>query len=185
VGKKLVTIATFDQAAQARLAKNALDEAGVQATVTDESLVAMDWLLSNAIGGIKVQVWDEDAERAVAVLNETLGDPASGSDVSPEELAAQPDDAEGPPEPEPAAAPEDRYPPVSERDEYARRLVFTSWLGLMFPPFAFYAFYLFLNAAFGEGVLSPRGRYNLLVGGLIVIPTFALGLILLKLFFTA
>ncbi|VTU01766.1 Phosphoenolpyruvate synthase OS=Vibrio sp. B183 GN=IX95_08425 PE=4 SV=1: DUF2007 [Gemmataceae bacterium] len=190
MGKKLVTIATFDQAAQARLAKNALDAAGVQATVTDESLVAMDWLLSNAIGGIKVQVWDEDAERAVAVLNETLGDPETGTEVSPEELAAQaeaaePDDAEGPPEPEPAAAPEDQYAPVSERDEYARRLVFTSWLGLMFPPFAFYAFYLFLNAAFGEGVLSPRGRYNLLVGGLIVIPTFALGLILLKLFFTA
>ena len=163
MGKKLVTIATFDQAAQARLAKNALDAAGVQATVTDESLVAMDWLLSNAVGGIKVQVWDEDAERAVAVLNETLGDPDAGSDVSPEELAAQaeaaePDDAEGPPEP--AAAPEDQYAPVSERDEYARRAVFTALLGLLFPPVAGYALYLYFNAAFGEGEFSPSGRLN-------------------------
>lgn len=59
MGKRLVTIATFDQPTPAHLAKNALDEAGIQATVADASLVSMDWLLSNAIGGIKVQVWDE------------------------------------------------------------------------------------------------------------------------------
>src|SRR5262245_49182373 len=62
VGKRLVTIATFDQPAQARLAKNALDEAGIQSMVSDENLVAMDWLLSNAVGGVKVQVWEEDAD---------------------------------------------------------------------------------------------------------------------------
>lgn len=165
MGKKLVTIATFDQPAQARLAKNALDAAGVQATVTDESLVAMDWLLSNAIGGIKVQVWDEDAERAVAVLNETLGDPGEGTDVSPEELAAEAEaarsdegDAE-PPEPEPAG-PEDQYAAASERDEYARRAVFTALLGLLFPPVSGYALYLFFNAAFGQGEISRTGRLN-------------------------
>ena len=68
MARKLVTIATFDQPAQARLAQNALEAAGVQTAVNDESLVAMDWLLSNAVGGVKVQVWEEDADRAVGEI---------------------------------------------------------------------------------------------------------------------
>jgi hypothetical protein len=174
VGKRLVTIATFDQAAQARLAKNVLDEAGIQATISDESLVAMDWLLSNAVGGVKVQVWEDDADRAVGVLEQKLGAQGEGlgESVSPEELAAEaaaaaPDEGE---EPEPPPAGE---VPVSleteapsERDEFARRTAFAGILGLAFPPVAPYAVYLFLNAAFGEGSLSSRGRMNLWVGGL-------------------
>ena len=160
-----MTIATFGQAAQARLAKNVLDEAGVPAAISDESLVAMDWLLSNAVGGVKVQVWEEDADRAVAVLEQKLGEHGEGlgAGVSPEELAAEaeaatPDRGEEP-EPLETGAP-------SERDEYARRTAFTGILGLAFPPVAPYAVYLFLNAAFGQGPLSARGRLNLWVGGL-------------------
>src|SRR5436309_3053264 len=93
MGTRLVTIATFDQAAQARLAQNALREAGIQAAVSDESLIAMDWLLSNAVGGVKVQVREEDAEKAVGVLEREFG--ANGEllgpaeRVDPEELAAE------------------------------------------------------------------------------------------------
>ena len=101
---RLVTIATFDQAAQARLAENALKEAGIQAAVSDETLVAMDWLLSGAVGGVKVQVWEEDAERAVAVLENQFGangEGFGGADVAPEELAAQAEaTADGEEEPE-------------------------------------------------------------------------------------
>lgn len=90
MGTRLVTIATFDQAAQARMAKNVLDEAGIRVAVSDETLVAMDWLLSNAVGGIKVQVWEEDADRAVELLEQKLGSGAEPeADITPEELAAQ------------------------------------------------------------------------------------------------
>ena len=85
-----------------------LDEAGNQATISDESLVAMDWLLSNAVGGVKVQVWEEDADRAVGVLEQKLGAQGEGlgETVSPEELAAEaaaatPDEGE---EPQPTPA---------------------------------------------------------------------------------
>src|SRR5262245_35595910 len=90
MGRRLVTIATFDQPAQARLAKNALDEEGIQNAISDENLVAMDWLLSNAVGGVKVQVWEEDAERAVAVLERRFGEHGEGlgAAVTPEEFAA-------------------------------------------------------------------------------------------------
>ncbi len=56
-----------------------------------------------------------------------------------------------------------------EREQYARRLVFTAMLGLVFPPIAFYAIYLLLNAAFGEGNLSNRGKFNLFLGSLMTL----------------
>lgn len=159
-----MTIATFDQPAQASLAKNALDEAGIKASVSDESLIAMDWLLSNAIGGVKVQVWEEDADKAIATLEHKFGEHGEGLGGGPvEDLAAQaeaatPDEGEEPP-PTPTAEPDPISPP-SEREEYARRAVFTAIIGLWFPPAAGYACYLYLNALFGEGELSKRGRLN-------------------------
>jgi hypothetical protein len=184
MGTRLVTIATFDQAAQARLAQNALREAGIQAAVSDETLIAMDWLLSNAVGGVKVQVREEDAERAVGVLELEFGANGDGlgpGGVAPEVLAAAA--VSTPPEtgehdrPEPAADPSEptSIPAVTpgSREDDARRMVFTAVLGLVFPPVAGYALYLFLNAAFGEGELSERGRYNLWVGGLMTLAGLA------------
>jgi hypothetical protein len=173
----LVTVATFDQPPKARLAQNALEAAGIKATVADENTIAMDWLLGAAIGWVKVQVLEEDAERAVAVLEETLG---KEEPVSEEELAAEAEST-APEEDEPAAEPtvppahvksvadapveEGAEPPLSERDEYARRFFPSAVFGLVFAPLWFYAVYLFLNAAFGEGPLSTRGRNKLLIGG--------------------
>ncbi len=173
MGKQLVTIATFDQPAQARLVQNALQEAGVRATVSDESLVAMDWLLSNAVGGVKVQVWDEDAEKAVQLLESRFGEHGEGlgTDVTEEELAAAaevstPEDGDTSALPLPETEePEPSIPAYESRDDYARRLVFTAILGLIFPPLTAWSTYLFLNAAFGVGPLSSRGRFNLWVGG--------------------
>jgi len=173
MSRKLVTVATFDQSAQARLAQNAIQSAGIQATVNDESLVAMDWLLSNAVGGVKIQVWEEDADRAVEVLEGQFGADGAGfgaAAIDPEELASE---AEAAGRDEPASGIEPRAsepePPTeyaNEREEYARRLVFTSLLGLVLFPVAVYAVYLLLNAAFGQGELSARGRFNLVLGGL-------------------
>lgn len=88
---KLVTIATFDQAAQAWVAENVLKDAGIKAAVSDETLVAMDWLMSGVVGGVKVQVLEEDADRAVAVLENQFGENGEGlgGAVPPEELATQ------------------------------------------------------------------------------------------------
>ena len=186
MAKRLVTIATFDQPAQARLAQNALKEAGVAATVSDENLVAMDWLLSNAVGGVKVQVWEEDADLAVKLLEKRFGEHGEGfgSEMSEEEFAAiaestMPEDGEEPEHP-PSPHEEHESPPPApdNRDKYALRLVFTAILVIItmfiFPPIGFlivcYGVYLFLNAAFGDGSLSSRGKFNLFVGAAIILP---------------
>lgn len=172
--KNLVTIAAFDQPAKARLAQNALTAAEIPAVVSDESLVAMDWLLSNAVGGVKVQVWDEDVDRAVEVLEAEFGTDGAGLgpvEMNERELAAEAEAAEPDDEPESprtlSTEPDEPTLPVipDSREDFARRMVFAAMLGLMLPPITFYAIYLLLNAVFGEGELTSRGRFNLWLGG--------------------
>jgi hypothetical protein len=64
----MVTIAQCSLAAQAHAMRVHLEAAGIPVFLADELTVAMDWLLSNAIGGVKVQVPERYAERAQAIL---------------------------------------------------------------------------------------------------------------------
>jgi hypothetical protein len=88
---RLTTVASFDLAAKAELARNVLEAAGIPAVLADAEIVAMDWLISNAVGGIKVQVREEDAERAAAVLDEQFGAEAglASEGVGEDELTRQ------------------------------------------------------------------------------------------------
>ena len=58
------TIATFSKPEEAHLFRTRLEAAGIPAFVQDEHLIQMDWLYSNAIGGVRVQIADEDIEAA-------------------------------------------------------------------------------------------------------------------------
>jgi hypothetical protein len=195
---KLVTIARFDLAGQAHIAKNALEAVGIKSVLADEQTVAMDWLLSNAIGGIKVQVLEEDAERAVTALEESLGsdEPVDEEMMAAEAEAAEKEETDEPDEPsEPVAPPADAPPAPagtgteegaagkqSERDDYARRFLLAAFFGLVVPLLWFYAIYLFLNAAFGPGTLSPANRNKLRAGGLLLALGFFSSLYLIWLY---
>ena len=56
----IVTVETYDLAYQAQFARSELEAEGIQCWLADETLVAMDWFISNAVGGIKLQVAFED-----------------------------------------------------------------------------------------------------------------------------
>jgi hypothetical protein len=79
---QLFTVARFQTSAEAHVAKNALEAEGIRAMVADE---LMGWGRSGMAvhGGVKVQVREEDAERAAAVLRDAGGqsevDPSAGS----------------------------------------------------------------------------------------------------------
>src|SRR5947207_2122739 len=62
VSGRLVTVAALSTSPQAHACKLRLEAGGVRAYLADDNLIAMDWLLSNAIGGVKVQVAAEDVE---------------------------------------------------------------------------------------------------------------------------
>jgi len=68
----LVTLQHFRDIPEALLAKGKLESAGIDCILADGNLVRMDWLLSNAIGGIRLQVRQKDMEFARALLDEPI-----------------------------------------------------------------------------------------------------------------
>jgi hypothetical protein len=192
---RLVTIATFDMPPKAELARNALTAAGIQCILSDDNTLGMDWMLGNAIGWAKLQVREEDADKAVVVLEQEFGTDGSTDegDVSEEAESTAPDDDESELEHQARTAAaattepdENPYAPTpGSREDYARRLFFAAWFGMAFPPAWIFAFYLFLKAAFKEGTLSSRGWLNLTVGTVVVLAGSVLGAIVWPLLFAA
>ena len=66
----MTIVAAFVKIEDAYLARSRLEGSGISAHIRDEGVVGLDWFLSNAIGGVKVEVGDEDAQRAREILNE-------------------------------------------------------------------------------------------------------------------
>ena len=65
----LVTVRTFTSLPEAQLACASLQAAGLDAELGDEHLVSMQWLYSQAIGGVKLRVPDDQAAEACEVLD--------------------------------------------------------------------------------------------------------------------
>lgn len=64
------TVASFDNAMYAEMFKAKLEAAGVRCCIADANLVTMNWALSNAVGGVKVQILDEDIERVRPIVEQ-------------------------------------------------------------------------------------------------------------------
>lgn len=62
------TLAAFNKPIDAHLLMSRLAGSGIPAFLRDEHMVTLDWLASNAIGGVKVEVGDEDYERALELI---------------------------------------------------------------------------------------------------------------------
>ena len=65
----LVTVATCTTGPQAHAMRMQLEAAGIPVFLGDEMTIAMDWLLSNAVGGVKIQVAERHAERAKELID--------------------------------------------------------------------------------------------------------------------
>ncbi|MGB8353783.1 MAG: hypothetical protein WCD79_07855 [Chthoniobacteraceae bacterium] len=69
------TIAKFTKPEDAHLLRMRLESAGFEAFVQDENTIQIDAFYSNAIGGVSVQVIDQDADAVKAFLAEDKGLP--------------------------------------------------------------------------------------------------------------
>ena len=70
VRDSLATVATFADPIEAILAKNNLEAAGIPAFLANEEIVDMVWHFGNAIGWIKLQVGNDDADVARGFLGQ-------------------------------------------------------------------------------------------------------------------
>ena len=65
----LVTIASFSQPYEAEIAKTHLESEGILSFLSNENVVGINWLWSNAVGGVKLQVAEPDVEAARQILS--------------------------------------------------------------------------------------------------------------------
>jgi hypothetical protein len=66
--ENLVTIGRYSTPYEANMVKSQLESAGIPAFVADEYTIGVNWLYSNALGGVKVQVPESLASEAREIL---------------------------------------------------------------------------------------------------------------------
>ncbi|WP_299587071.1 DUF2007 domain-containing protein [uncultured Microbulbifer sp.] len=66
----LVTIARFSFPYEAQIAKVRLESEGIEAFIADEHTINMQWLYSDAMGGVRLQVTETDVDEARDILNQ-------------------------------------------------------------------------------------------------------------------
>ena len=70
--KPLVTVRRYRDPSEAMVARSVVESAGLYCFLRDENLVRMDWQISNFIGGISLQVHEEDATTAAELLGQAV-----------------------------------------------------------------------------------------------------------------
>lgn len=64
----LITIATFSNSIEAHISRSLLESQGIPCFLKDEHTINANPMYHLALGGIKLQVWEKDVERAMAIL---------------------------------------------------------------------------------------------------------------------
>jgi hypothetical protein len=164
---RYVTVAAFQDPMAATMAKNYLEEKGIPAILLDETTVATDWLLSGAIGGVKVQVLPIHVERAEMLLVQAKAeDEEIDVDTHREKSAiVSREIAE-----DLAVEREDQAPINQLVDRLFRVVVF----GLLFWPLQFYALILLYQLMQMPGTVSDNRRWKAWAS-FVLAPIFAVG----------
>jgi hypothetical protein len=178
MSQNLVTVATFNDSVTAGMARNLLEDAGIQAFVADEEIIGMDWVLANAVGRIKLQVGDLDAANAREILRDHdhitdsiaqeitfLGSEQTDDDVEDDDE----EDDEFEPEP-------------TRRERNAERAFRGAIFGILFTPIQLYVTYLLILVWFSDEPLAAREHRHAIIAALINIPLL-LGLAIVTLGF--
>ena len=66
---KLIAVRRFRDLPEALVAKGVLDSAGVKCFLSDENTVRMDWLWSNALGGVRLWVREDELPEAATLFS--------------------------------------------------------------------------------------------------------------------
>lgn len=86
---KIVVYQTFTDPNEAHIVKGLLDSYGIECFLSDENIVTLNALYSNAVGGVKLNVFEKDADRIESILNSenTPNDPDALNDKKSGEIS--------------------------------------------------------------------------------------------------
>lgn len=73
MAERLITVATFSQPTEAYILKGRLEAEGIPCFLGDEHIIAAQPLYSVAVGGVKLQVTEGDAQEAMEMLARIRG----------------------------------------------------------------------------------------------------------------
>ena len=122
-----VTIATFQTPPPAHLALGLLREAGIEAMLRNENIVAGAWDLGQATRGVEVRVSRDDALRARALVEQAKFRGGVAGDLGSD------DEDDG------------RTPQERQDSAMADRAVSAAALGIVFPPLQLYSLWLLVG----------------------------------------
>jgi hypothetical protein len=71
--REFYTLGAFEYVADVQIIKGCLESEGIPVFLRDEHTLTSDPIISNAIGGVKLQVYVQDMERALGIYNEIRG----------------------------------------------------------------------------------------------------------------
>ncbi|GKX62091.1 Uncharacterised protein [Pragia fontium] len=66
----LVVVGRYSFPLEAQIAKSNLQAAGIRAYIADEHTINMQWLYSDALGGVRLMVAEQDAQEAEEILQQ-------------------------------------------------------------------------------------------------------------------
>lgn len=151
--EELKTIATFDTPTAAGFVRSRLEAEGITVFSENMEMVGMAWHLGNAVGGIKLKVLEEDAERATALLNEMRERPPV-EESNRHENGDMKTEMECPDEDESQAD-------NSSPDEIIHRAFRCALLGMLFLPLQLYTLWLVGRIILGSGKLEQKHRVRM------------------------
>jgi hypothetical protein len=140
---ELVTIANYWDGNEAQLARMHLESFDVRSFIAGEAMSSMFWQYNNAIGGVRLQVAQHDAERARKILSAAI-------EIEDEhERAAFSDDPE-----------EDS---LNAREQNADRALRGALVGMLLPPLELYVVWLLIKVFVSQQPLRDRQRRHAIV----------------------
>jgi hypothetical protein len=168
----LMTVATFHSPMEAEVARSTLDGEGIPCVLADAETVNTTWLLSGAVGGIKLQVTKANFLAAERLLHsgrakrkrDTVDDyglPVRGDAITArrDAVTANPAQVPAPDDPE---SPEEEAAQVTvdTQDALLRRAFFVTFLATFMCPVIgnWYALFLIYQAEEIVPGLNPRQR---------------------------
>lgn len=159
---ELVTIATFASSFEANLARQRLAEVDIPTFVADEQTVGLAWHLSNALGGVRLQVRRGDATEALTTLAEQAVSEIPVSQNSEPSFRDAPNHLE--------FAVDISSPVPTSREQNAERARRGAVLGLLFWPLQLYVFWLLMKVLISREQLSPSNRRSAVIASIINLP---------------
>ena len=136
VKSAFVTVGHFADPIAAELARAKLESAGIDSLLADQLTVALDWQLTNALGGIRLQVATPEGESALAVLRDEAAVISPGN----------------------ATGSTDEFTPPNPREKLAARAATCALFGWLFPPFQLYASWLICRVLIAPEALRINVR---------------------------